>query len=255
MKKLIYLFILAIGFTSCSVESIDSTENLLVVDAKAPKAQELPEYLDYPSTACAGDIVEFIFYFNDKPGNLPLKLQLEVNGDWINIFNENFGGSGPESFLTTFEMGVYNLRYQIGGGGHTDFTLEVGNCNSVCAKGKGYWTNHGPVNPGNQENAYPNGGIKIGNTYYQLSALQSILQEKGNSGSVLKMKQHLITVLLNIANGVDGSSMDDIISAANAIIVANGDGYSPQDINNAKDALEAFNKANACEDFEEQEEE
>ena len=37
MKKLIYLFILAIGFTSCSVESIDSTENLLTADLKAPK--------------------------------------------------------------------------------------------------------------------------------------------------------------------------------------------------------------------------
>ena len=254
MKKFIYLFILAIGFTSCSVESMDSTENLLTADAKF-KAEELPEYLDYPTSACAGDIVEFIFYFNDKPGNIPLKLQLEVNGDWINIFNENFGGGGPENFLTTFEKGIYNLRYQIGGGGHTNFTLEVENCNFVCAYGKGYWRNHGPENPGNQSNVWPVQSLDIAGISYSQWSLQKVLMATGNIGNVEKMKQHFIAVLLNIANGVDGSSMDEVFSAANAIIGADGDGYSDQEINNVKDALEAFIKANACEDFNEQEQE
>src|SRR5690606_41886890 len=34
MKKLTYLLFLTIGVTACNVESIDSTENLIVADAK-----------------------------------------------------------------------------------------------------------------------------------------------------------------------------------------------------------------------------
>jgi hypothetical protein len=34
MKKLIYVAFLAIGITGCSVESLDSTDNLLTADAQ-----------------------------------------------------------------------------------------------------------------------------------------------------------------------------------------------------------------------------
>ena len=297
MKKLIYLFILAIGFTSCSVESIDSTENLLVADLKA-KAQNEKAQFDIP-TLSYGEVTENSLQIivtagnngatggisvrwmtsetytsngwdNALAGHVNLKdnnntiIGLNEEGDTFQFNLENYlDPEGLEDYNRNLECGLsYYFIVQAsqhGQLGKSDYStpqlFSTSSCVEVCAYGKGYWTNHGPLNPGNQEDAYPNGGIKIGNTYYELSALQSILQENGNSGGVFKMKQHLITVLLNIANGVDGSSMDDIISVANAIIVANGDGYSPQDINNAKDALEAFNKGKACENFEEQEEE
>jgi hypothetical protein len=136
---------------------------------------------------------------------------------------------------------------------YTVFTFDFTelNCNEVCAKGKGYWTNHGPINPGNQEDAYPDGGIMIGGDSYQLADLQAILQNNGNNGNVFKMKQHLITAVLNIANGVDGSSIVETIEIANSIIAVNGEGYSDTEIGEVKDALEYFSASRACEDFEE----
>lgn len=251
MKKLTPLFILAILLSGCSTESIDS-EELIVADAKPSMAVAADEFI-IPETICAGE--EATFEIVSAVGsNLQVQEYDAVEEEWIQVFQIAKSVSNPtEVFLTWENPGTYQLRYKAGSGGFSDsieITVVICEDDSVCAYGKGYWTNHGPVNPGNQEDAYPEGGVMVGDQYYELSELQEILQIQGNTGNVFKMKQHLIAALLNIANGVDGSAISDLIDEANAIIIADGAGYTAAEITAVKDALEAFNESNSCDDSE-----
>ncbi len=66
MKKLTYLLFLAIGVTACSVESMDSTENLLTADLKAP--QITAAYAgpgEGAFTNPSGKVFGYIFVTND----------------------------------------------------------------------------------------------------------------------------------------------------------------------------------------------
>ena len=168
---------------------------------------------------------------SELPSNLKLNIFVHAWGTWAGekILGEK--NNAPSYTVFTFDFAELN-------------------CNEVCAKGKGYWTNHGPVNPGNQENAYPEGGVKIGGNYYELEELQEFLQVNGNTGEIFRMKQHLITAILNIYNGVDGSTIANTIEEANNIILTNGINYSKEEINAIKDVLENFSKMYACDDYE-----
>ncbi len=125
MKKLIYLFILGIGFTSCSVESLDSTENLLTADAKF-KAQNVEKF-NAPAEICAGVLAQFSFEAALKTN---LQVQQYVNEDWVQVYQISQSTSNPQTFELSFaEPGTYALRYKIGGGGFTETTVTVINCN------------------------------------------------------------------------------------------------------------------------------
>lgn len=256
MKKIIFLSLLAIGMTGCSVESMDS-EELLTADAKFKLASTCE--MVFLENVCAGEetviTVNFSQRTNPQGKNLPtnIKVDLEVDGEWIDIYRANLNDVTTTSFKYTFTDATdYSLRYSAGTGQWNDVQiLMVNDCNPICAYGKGYWRNHGPNNPGEQENMYPVESLDIAGTTYSQEALQAILMETGNIGDIKKMKQHLITVLLNIANGVDGANI--ISSIENAEEVINGNIIEKNEVNGIKDALEAFNENNGCDDYEENE--
>ena len=140
--KRIYLLFMAVALAACSAEPVEN-EGVTALDANLEtksdnKAtmQDVGESFDVPDLICAGEEATFTFNFSDKPGNTNLKVQLfgddpetEEVEEWYNIFNEQFGGGGPENFNYTFEeAGEYLVRYQIGGGGFTELSVAVVNC-------------------------------------------------------------------------------------------------------------------------------
>ncbi|MDR5590870.1 hypothetical protein [Christiangramia sp. SM2212] len=86
MKKIIYLFMFAIAFAGCSVESLDSNEEFVIADAKPALEDEVPASLSY-GALCAGDSAEFCVNFpQDYKGNGEtktslVKFELLVEGD------------------------------------------------------------------------------------------------------------------------------------------------------------------------------
>ncbi|WP_246054156.1 MULTISPECIES: hypothetical protein [Antarcticibacterium] len=253
MKKLIYLTFLAIGMTGCSVESLDSTDNLVTADMRAGVKSNVVESFNVPELICAGEEATFSITAAIKT-NLQVQEYYPATEEWVQIFQAGQSASENESFTRTWnEPGSYLLKYKIGGGGFTEIWIEVENCQQTCTYGMGYWRNHGPNSPGGQENMYPVGSLEIAGTSYSQVELEEILKASGNVGRLALMKKHLIAVLLNIANGVDGTSiLSTIEDAENAISENISDNNQ---INAIKDLLESFNKENACEDDEEYEEE
>ena len=145
MKKLTYLLFLAIGVTACSVESLDSTENLLTADAKVKLASTTS--IEFDETVCVGDLANFTFNFpqaynsNEKEQKTLVILDLWVDGEegeegeWVNLLNENYEGAGPKYF--SYDFGgedTYLLQYRIGNGSENKFaqiSVEVEDC-STC---------------------------------------------------------------------------------------------------------------------------
>ena len=265
MKKFTYLLFLAIGITACSVESTDSTENLLTADARY-KATEVQPTFDYPlADICLGDPSNFQFNFEDKPGNMNIMLDKKVLGDnpetpeieefyYVNLFHDQIGGSGPIPYTAYFDTAkTYELRWKIGSGGWTEFTVNIKNCDPVCAYGKGYWTNHSSVNPGVQENMWPVSELMLGNTNYSQEELNKIMDAPNNEGNNLVIfSQHLIAAKLNVANGAGTTEINATIEDADALIgdlVVLVDSFTEDQkktANNLKSILGAFNDA-GCE--------
>ena len=140
MKKFIYLFILALGFTSCSVESIDSTENLLMADMKI-KIQQVEKSMTLKAEEiCEGDAPVFVFNFpqdtkgNGDPKDTDVHIQLH-NSDidvWESFKKLSYAGAGPEEYTFEDEVlakGTYSFRASIGSGGFDYYaTLDVVEC-------------------------------------------------------------------------------------------------------------------------------
>lgn len=126
MKKVIYLFILGIGFTGCSIESLDSAEDMLTLDAKAKQQAEQNGKFVVPELICAGEPAEFYF---EAPVNTNLQVQQLNNGEWVQVYQISKSTSNPQIFELTFAAaGDYQLRYKIGSGGFTEIKVTVQNC-------------------------------------------------------------------------------------------------------------------------------
>lgn len=127
MKKLIYLFTLGVGFTSCSVDSLDSTENLLTADASL-KNQMTNEF-EIPVGICAGVPAEF--KLNAPVGsNLQVQQYNEISGEWEQVYKTPNSTSNPQNFSLTFPSAdTYQLRYKAGSGGFSNaMDVRVANC-------------------------------------------------------------------------------------------------------------------------------
>ncbi len=136
MKKIYYLIFLAIGVSGCSVESLDSTENLLTADAKV-KLTEVQNFV-VPTEVCAG--VEAAFSFEAQVGT-NLQVQQLIAGEWVQVYKISQSTSNPQNFNLSFEeAGDYSLRYKIGSGGFTEKSVTVLNCN-VCEESFSYIDN------------------------------------------------------------------------------------------------------------------
>jgi len=153
MKKIIYLFLLLLGVTGCSVEPIDSTENLLTADVKAT-IQEVGKSMNLlESEICAGEAPVFVFNFpqdtkgNGDPKDTNVKIQIETSpgsGVWESFEDLTYAGAGPEEYTYNdeiLEVGTYSFRVSIGAGGF-DFaaTLNIVEC-SECEESFSYVAN------------------------------------------------------------------------------------------------------------------
>ncbi|HSP40312.1 MAG TPA: hypothetical protein VLN46_02690 [Gillisia sp.] len=137
MKKLIYLFILAIGFTSCSVESMDSTENLLTADMKI-KIQQVDKSMTLlDSEICEEDAPSFVVNFpqnENGQGKTDVKIQIETSpgsGVWESFMDETYYDAGPKTITANNALakGTYSYRASIGSGGFNYYaTLNVVPC-------------------------------------------------------------------------------------------------------------------------------
>jgi len=136
MKKIYYLIFLAIGVSGCSVESIDSTENLFTADAKM-KLTEVQNFV-VPTEICAG--VDPTFSFEAAVGT-NLQVQQLIAGEWVQVYKISQSTSNPQNFNLLFEeAGDYSLRYKIGSRGFTEISVTVLNCN-VCEESFSYTSN------------------------------------------------------------------------------------------------------------------
>jgi len=262
MKKIIYLFLLSLGVIACSVESTDSSENLLTADAKATITVETAS-VDIPEEVCAGVGANYCVNFsqatkgNGDPKTSEVQVQLydDVLEQYIQI------AQGKENTYLCFDYtldtpGVYNLRYQVAGigGGFTDFTVSVNNCNDVCTHGFGWWKNHSNDNPGNQDNLWPVSELVLGSVTYSQDQINDIMNQPVQGNGLVSLTHHLAAAKLNIANGVDDTSVTTVITSADALIGSlvvppvGTDELSTSEVGELKDALDTFNNSIPCEE-------
>ncbi len=138
MKKLTYLLFLAIGVVGCSVESMDSTENLLTANASSKLLAASTSEMVFLEKVCAGEetlvTVNFPQRTNPQGRNLPsnIQVQLEIYGVWVEIYQANLNDVTTTSFNYTFADAMdYTLQYAAGPGGfYAPQTLTVEDCNS-----------------------------------------------------------------------------------------------------------------------------
>ncbi|QED37551.1 hypothetical protein FK178_07345 [Antarcticibacterium arcticum] len=116
MKKLTYLLFLAIGVTACSVESIDSTENLLTADMKF-KSQSSVTITPPDGVLCAGEELTFsVSVTTDK--QFQVQMLNDDLADWDQVHQESQGQTGSKYFNVILAEGENTFRYtnQSGGG-------------------------------------------------------------------------------------------------------------------------------------------
>lgn len=142
MKKIIYLLILVIGFSGCSVESYDSNEDLITADANLQNDESVSFS---PKEACAGELNDYCLTFPQAySGSMTKKtnvlIDLKVIGNdptteesedyyYIELLREK--GDTRACFQYTFEEGIYEIRYKTVGAQGTHWindTIIVDSC-------------------------------------------------------------------------------------------------------------------------------
>lgn len=121
---------LVFAFYGCSVESIDSNEEIISVDAKGkPVALDLNAF-EYPKEdVCLGENINFAFKVPVGTNNL--QIQEFIDGEWVQVFHKSKSTLNPETFALTYPVGTYQFRYFAGPGGHTRIEpITVVNCSN-----------------------------------------------------------------------------------------------------------------------------
>ncbi|AVR45785.1 hypothetical protein C7S20_11280 [Christiangramia fulva] len=136
----------------------------------------------------------------------------------------------------------------------TEYYCTSQPCETICTHGLGYWKNHSNENPGQQLNRWNTDNLDLGSVNYDQSQLNRIMDQKVEGNGLVSLAHHLIAAKLNIANGVDDSSIAQTIIDADAMIgslevppVGSGS-LTTSEVETLKDALEAFNTSNPCDD-------
>jgi hypothetical protein len=113
-----------------------------------------------------------------------------------------------------------------------------------CVFGQGYWKNH--------PEAWPVTELQLGNTTYTQDQLLAILREPVRGNGLLILVKQEIAAKLNIANGADGSCIQQTLADADAligdlVIPPIGDGYlRPRDVSPTAGILGDYNEGNLC---------
>ena len=113
-----------------------------------------------------------------------------------------------------------------------------------CVFSQGYWKNH--------PEAWPVTELQLGNTTYTQDQLLAILHEPVRGNGLLILAKQEIAAKLNIANGADGSCIQQTLADADAlignlVIPPIGDRYlRPRDVSPTAGILGAYNEGNLC---------
>ena len=115
---------------------------------------------------------------------------------------------------------------------------------SGCVFSQGYWKNH--------PEAWPVTSLQLGNVTYTQDQLLSILHQPVRGNGILILAHQEIAAKLNIANGADGSCIQQTLADADAligdlVIPPIGDGYLlPRDASPLADILDQYNEGMLC---------
>ena len=115
---------------------------------------------------------------------------------------------------------------------------------SGCVFSQGYWKNH--------PQAWPVTELQLGNVTYTQDQLLAILHEPVRGNGLLILAHQEIAAKLNIANGADGSCIQQTLADADALIgdlvvPPVGDGYlRPRDVSGLADTLDDYNEGRLC---------
>jgi hypothetical protein len=113
-----------------------------------------------------------------------------------------------------------------------------------CVFGFGYWKNH--------PEAWPVTELQLGNVTYTQDQLLSIMHEPVRGNGILILAKQEIAAKLNIANGADGSCIQQTLADADAligdlVIPPIGDGYlRPRDVQPTAGILGDYNEGDLC---------
>jgi hypothetical protein len=113
-----------------------------------------------------------------------------------------------------------------------------------CVFSQGYWKNH--------PEAWPVTELQLGNTTYTQDQLLAILHEPVRGNGLLILAHQEIAAKLNIANGADGSCIQQTLADADAligdlVIPPIGEGYlRPRDVSPIAGILGSYNEGNMC---------
>ena len=113
-----------------------------------------------------------------------------------------------------------------------------------CVFGQGYWKNH--------PSAWPVTELQLGNVTYTQQQLLDILHQPVRGNGLVLLAHQLIAAKLNIANGADGSCIQQTIADADALIgdlvvPPVGNGYlAPTDVSALADTLDRYNEGFLC---------
>jgi hypothetical protein len=109
---------------------------------------------------------------------------------------------------------------------------------------QGFWKNH--------PEAWPVTELQLGNITYTQDQLLAILREPVRGDGLLILAKQEIAAKLNIANGADGSCIQQTLADADAligdlVIPPIGDGYlRPRDVSPIAGILGDYNEGNLC---------
>src|SRR5215472_6085829 len=113
-----------------------------------------------------------------------------------------------------------------------------------CVSGQGFWRNH--------PNQWPVTQLQLGNVTYNQQQLLSILQQPVRGNGLVLLARKEIVAKLNIANGADGSCIQQTLADADAmigdlVIPPVGSGFlSPRDVEALLETLGEYNDGDLC---------
>jgi hypothetical protein len=124
-------------------------------------------------------------------------------------------------------------------------TVSISDCNPTpCVRGQGYWKNH--------PDQWPVTQLQLGNVVYSQEELLSILHQPVRGNGLVLLTHQEIAAKLNIANGADGSCIEQTLADADALIgdllvPPVGTGYlRPRDVSALADILDDYNEGALC---------
>jgi len=133
--------------------------------------------------------------------------------------------SGPLVCNTAYVFRTYALADPASGADKSVFSNTIICSTAPCASAgctytMGFWKTHGPTGcaSGKNTNAWPVSSLQLGTVSYTNLQLCSIFQTPVAGNGLISLAHQLIAAKLNIANGASGSSINQTISDADALI-------------------------------------